>query len=45
VPVDVMIAVRFSQPMRVITLNPSTALLSSPAGIELITIVPARAAG
>ncbi len=42
VPVDVMIAVRFSQPLRVNTLNPSTVLLSSPAGIELITIVPAE---
>src|SRR3989441_146085 len=42
VPVDVMIAVRFSQPVRVNTLNPSTVLLSSRAGIELITIVPAE---
>jgi RHS repeat-associated protein len=42
VPVDTFIAVRFSTPQRVETVNADTITLSGPKGIEQATIVPAE---
>jgi YD repeat-containing protein len=43
VPLDSLIAVRFSRPLRVETVNSDTVILSGPNGIEQIKVVPAEA--
>jgi RHS repeat-associated protein len=43
VPLDSLIAVRFSRPLRVETVNSDTVTLSGPNGIEQIKVVPAEA--
>ncbi len=43
VPVDMLIAVRFSRPLRVETVNMATATLTGPNGDEPVGVVPAEA--
>jgi YD repeat-containing protein len=43
VPLESLIAVRFTRPMRVETINHDTVILSGPSGIETIKVVPAEA--
>ncbi len=42
VPIDVTVALRFSKPLRVETVNADTITLSGPKGVEQIKVVPAE---
>jgi len=42
VPIDTVISLRFSKPLRVETINPNTVTLRGPQGIEAVKVVPAE---
>ncbi len=42
VPIDTVISLRFSKPLRVETINSNTVTLSGPQGIEAVKVVPAE---